>query len=61
MHAYEATPRRDHRGVDLISDALPLCWLCMANLVPPRMQSAMRSIAVDHVKLSFAFTMMLAT
>jgi hypothetical protein len=22
-HAYEARPRRDHRGVDLISDALP--------------------------------------
>jgi hypothetical protein len=23
MHAYEARPRKDHRGVDLISDALP--------------------------------------
>ena len=23
MHAYEVRPRRDHRGVDLISDALP--------------------------------------
>jgi len=22
-HAYEVRPRRDHRGVDLISDALP--------------------------------------
>jgi hypothetical protein len=23
MHTYEVRPRRDHRGVDLISDALP--------------------------------------
>jgi hypothetical protein len=23
MHAYEIRPRKDHRGVDLISDALP--------------------------------------
>src|SRR5262249_4095703 len=23
MHAYEIHPRKDHRGVDLISDALP--------------------------------------
>jgi len=23
-HVYEIRPRRDHRGVDLISDALPL-------------------------------------
>jgi hypothetical protein len=23
MHAYEIRPRRDHRGVDLISDRLP--------------------------------------
>jgi hypothetical protein len=23
MHLYEARPRKDHRGVDLISDALP--------------------------------------
>jgi hypothetical protein len=23
MHAYEAGPRKDHRGFDLISDALP--------------------------------------
>jgi hypothetical protein len=22
MHAYEVRPRRDHRGIDLISDAL---------------------------------------
>jgi hypothetical protein len=23
MHVYEVRPRKDHRGVDLISDALP--------------------------------------
>jgi hypothetical protein len=23
IHAYEVRPRKDHRGVDLISDALP--------------------------------------
>jgi hypothetical protein len=23
MHAYEVRPRKDHRGVDLIADALP--------------------------------------
>jgi hypothetical protein len=26
-HAYEVRPRKDHRGVDLISDALPFGWL----------------------------------
>jgi hypothetical protein len=24
MHVYEVRPRKDHRGVDLISDALPV-------------------------------------
>ena len=24
MHIYEVRPRKDHRGVDLISDVLPL-------------------------------------
>jgi len=28
MHVYEIHPRKDHRGVDLISDALPF-WLPM--------------------------------
>ena len=27
MHVYEVRPRKDHRGVDLISDALPFCRL----------------------------------
>ncbi len=27
MHLYEVRPRKDRRGVDLISDALPFGWL----------------------------------
>jgi hypothetical protein len=35
MHAYEVRPRRDHRGVDLISDALPFgrLWYGEPNAV----------------------------
>jgi hypothetical protein len=35
MHAYEVRPRRDKRGVDLISDALPFgrLWYGDANAV----------------------------
>jgi hypothetical protein len=28
MHVYQVRPRNDHRGVDLISDALPFGRLC---------------------------------
>ena len=28
IHVYEVRPRNDHRGVDLISDALPFGRLC---------------------------------
>jgi hypothetical protein len=31
MHAYEVRPRKDHRGVDLISDALPFGGLWYAG------------------------------
>jgi hypothetical protein len=31
MHAYEVTRRKDHRGVDLISDALPFGRLWYAR------------------------------
>ena len=27
MHVYEVRPRKDHCGVDLISDTLPFRWL----------------------------------
>ena len=35
MHAYEIRPRKDHRGVDLISDALPFgrLWYGEPNAV----------------------------
>jgi hypothetical protein len=31
MPSYEGRPRKDHRGVDLISDALPFGRLCYGN------------------------------
>ena len=43
-HAYEVRPRKDHRGVDLISDALPFggLWYSGPNAA---------SNAIDHAKL----------
>jgi hypothetical protein len=43
MHAYEVRPRKDRRGVDMISDALPFgrLWYGEPNAV---------SNAVDHAK-----------
>jgi hypothetical protein len=31
MHNYEVRPRKDHRGVDLISDVLPFGRLCYSR------------------------------
>jgi hypothetical protein len=36
MHVYEVRPRKDHRGVDLISDLLPFGGLWYAELNAPR-------------------------
>ena len=35
IHAYEVRPRKDHRGIDLISDALPFSrlWYAEPNAV----------------------------
>ena len=35
VHVYEARPRKDHRGIDLISDVLPysLLWYAEPNAV----------------------------
>jgi hypothetical protein len=35
LHVYEVRPRKDHRGVDLISDALPFgrLWYGEANAI----------------------------
>jgi hypothetical protein len=43
MHLYEICPRKDHRGVDLISDALPLgrLWYAEPNAI---------SSAIDYAK-----------
>ena len=43
LHAYEVRPRKDHRGVDLISDALPFgrVWYREPNAI---------SSAVDYAK-----------
>jgi len=42
-HVYEVRPRKDHRGVDLISDALPFgrVWYGEPNAI---------SNAIDHAK-----------
>jgi hypothetical protein len=45
-HIYGVRPRKDKRGVDLISDALPFGRLWYTN---PMMQSSTRSFAVDHI------------
>ena len=42
-HVYEVRPRKDHRGVDLISDLLPFGRLCTASQMQSAMQSAMQS------------------
>jgi hypothetical protein len=52
MHAYEVRPRKDHRGVDLISDALPFgrLWYGGPNAVTNATGYAMHdSRSVDAV------------
>jgi hypothetical protein len=51
MHLYEVRPRKDHRGVDLISDALPFGRLWYAEPMRSAMQSAMRCTAAGHIAL----------
>jgi hypothetical protein len=44
MHLYEVRPRKDHRGVDLISDALLFgrLWYSEANTVANAISYALR-------------------
>src|SRR4029453_13109474 len=42
QHAYEVRPRKDHRGVDLISDALP--FRSSRNLFDRRMTNDFRHV-----------------
>ena len=61
MHAYEVRPRKDHRGVDLISDALPFGGLSYGK--PNAISNAVDygKLAVTHMMLRFAFTIRRAT
>ena len=45
MHVYEVRPRKNHRGVDLISDALPFrrLWYAESNAVENAIGYAMHS------------------
>jgi hypothetical protein len=49
MHVYEVRPRKDHRGVDLISDVLPFgrLWYGEAHAISNAVGYA--RIAVGHM------------
>jgi hypothetical protein len=49
MHTYEIQPRKDKRGVDLISDVLPFGRLWYGEPNAPAMLSDMRSIAAARM------------
>jgi len=52
QHVYEVRPRKDKRGVDLISDTLPFARLCYdtpENAVGYAMHSSRSHDAVIHV------------
>ena len=50
QHAYEIRPRKDHRGVDLISDALPFgrLWYGEPNAVSNAIGYAMHRSRSHH-------------
>jgi hypothetical protein len=50
QHAYEVRPRKDHRGVDLISDALPFghLWYGEPNAVSNAIGYAMHRSRSHH-------------
>jgi hypothetical protein len=54
-HVYEVRPRKDHRGVDLISDALPFgrLWYGEANAISNAIGYA--KFAAAHMMVGFAF------
>jgi len=43
QHVYEVRPRKDHRSVNLISDALPFGWLWYGEPMQSATQSSSRS------------------
>jgi hypothetical protein len=56
-HIYEVRRRKDHRGVDLISDALPFGSAVVRRA---EHQSDTQSFAAAHIALWLGFTMKLA-
>jgi hypothetical protein len=51
MHLYEVRPRKDHRGVDLISDALPFGRLWYGE---PNAKSEARKAVADAAQRCIA-------
>ena len=49
QHIYEVRPRKDHRGVDLISDALPFGRLWYGEPNASATQSATQSSTAGHI------------
>ena len=49
VHVYEVRPRKDKRGVDLMSDVLPLVAYGTTDRMQSATQSDMRSIAAAHI------------
>jgi hypothetical protein len=48
MHVYEIRPRKDHRGVDLISDVLPFGRLWYGEPEADRQRRARNSFGLSH-------------
>jgi len=59
MHVYEVRPRKDHRGVDLISDALPFGGCGIAGRTRSRTLSATQNVSAVHIIPWFACSMKL--
>ena len=45
----QVRPHKDHRGVDLISDALPFGRLWYDGPTPPAMQSGTQAVTAGHM------------
>jgi hypothetical protein len=51
MHIYEVRPRKDNRGVDLISVVLPFGRLWYSDINAVAMQSVTQSTTAAHIML----------
>ena len=52
MHTYDVRPRRDHRGLDLISDALPFAgpwYLAVTDAIEYLRHNSRAHDAVIHI------------